>query len=113
MRSNPISMHNSIIKTISLVLFLLIGSISFAQSYSPQNLPEPHLDSIGFIIDPDNSINDEWKWSMIDVRRTYFFPRYIEPICVRVNDIEYPHDANSYVKKLAGLWELEEKTEGR
>ncbi len=106
-------MRNNIRFLLVLLISLLSTSYSFSQSYSPKSLPTPHLDSIGFIIDPDDKIDDEWKWSMIDSRKTYFFPRYVEIICVRVDDIENPSEPDAFINKIDKLWGLEEKTNGR
>ncbi|MBI3133048.1 MAG: TPM domain-containing protein [Bacteroidetes bacterium] len=81
--------------------------------YAPEDLPVPVFDSTGFIIDPDHRIIEEWYREIIGTRETYFFCRYIEPVCVRVDNIRDPDDANAYADKLVELWNLEERTNGR
>jgi uncharacterized protein len=101
----------------SLIVFLIGFSIvSVAQknrAYKPEELPVPVFDSIGFIIDPDKKIIDEWHREIISTRETYYFPRYIEPVCVRVDHIREPDNLESYADKLISLWDLEKKTNGR
>lgn len=103
---------------ISITLFLsFVYILSFSakkeQIYEPKDLKNPVFDSIGFIIDPDKKIIDEWYREMIKTRETYFFPRYIEPICVRVDNISNPTDPEKFADKLIELWDLENRTNGR
>ena len=97
-------------------IFLLAGQNASAIQdpiYAPQDLAVPVFDKTGFIIDPDNRIIEEWKGEMIGSRETYFFSRYIEPVCVRVDHIRNPSDVEKYADKLVELWDLEKKTNGR
>ena len=97
-----------------LIGFLLIGGTTFSQKkFAPKDLAVPVFDSIHFIIDPEKKIIDEWYREIIGTRETYFFARYIEPICVRVDNIKDPSDPEAYADKLVALWDLENKTNGR
>lgn len=104
-----------------LPFFLLLAGGGFTESvqakqdqiFKPTDLPVPVLDSTGFIIDPENKIDPEWHQEMIFTRETYFFNRYVEPICVRVDNIREPDDLEAFADKLVELWDLEEKTNGR
>jgi uncharacterized protein len=101
-----------------LFVFLLSGfSIdTFSQKskiFSPSEVPVPVLDSIGFIIDPEKKIDEEWRREIIFTRETYFFNRYVEPICVRIDNIKDPADLDAFADKLVELWDLEKKTNGR
>jgi uncharacterized protein len=81
--------------------------------FSPSDVPEPVFDPTGFIIDPESRIIEEWKNEMIRSRETYFFSRYVEPVCVRVDQIRNPSDIEKFADKLVKLWDLENKTNGR
>lgn len=83
------------------------------KSYSPSDLKAPVFDSTGFIIDPGKRINEEWYLEMIGSRETYFFPRYIEPVCVRVDHIKNPSKPAAFADELIRQWDLEKKTNGR
>ncbi|MCG8576870.1 MAG: TPM domain-containing protein [Flavobacteriales bacterium] len=94
-------------------LFVLTSGFGISQTYNPNDLKEPVFDSTGFVIDPDHGIVDEWRYSMHGSRKTYFFARYVEPVCVRVNDIKNPSDIDEFADELVDLWDLEDKTNGR
>lgn len=104
-------------KIIILIVSILFVYSGFTQNkekiYKPKDLPIPVLDSTGFIIDPDNKIIEDWYNEMIRTRETYFFCRYIEPICVRVDNISSPDDPEKYADELIKIWDLEKKTNGR
>lgn len=100
-----------------LVSLIFVG-VSFSaagktKTFEPSDLNVPVFDSIGFIIDPENRIDEEWFFEMVRTRETYFFPRYIEPVCVRVDNIKNPDDPKLFAEKLVSLWDLEKKTNGR
>lgn len=114
-------MNNNLLTKFILPLFLLfvlagISENSFAQKskiYKPKDVPVPVLDSTGFIIDPEKKIDPEWHREMIYARETYYFNRYIEPVCVRIDNISDPDDLDAFADKLVELWDLEKKTNGR
>lgn len=81
--------------------------------YAPEDLNSPVFDSTGFIIDPDHRIIPEWYAEIINTRETYFFARYIEPVCVRVDNIRNPAEVSAFADRLVELWNLEERTNGR
>ncbi|MBK9193079.1 MAG: TPM domain-containing protein [Crocinitomicaceae bacterium] len=107
---------NTLLRLSFLILFSIAANNLIAQrnkSYSPKDLPVPVLDSTGFIIDPGGQIETKWKKEMIGTRETYFFCRYVEPICVRVDNISNPESVEEFANQLVELWDLEEKTNGR
>src|SRR3989344_5314705 len=110
MKNNPVA--NFLLCV--LFTFFLFG---FAQNsvsqkskiFRPSDVPVPVLDSTGFIIDPENKIDPEWYREMIFTRETYFFNRYIEPVCVRIDNIKEPEDLDAFADKLVEMWDLEKK----
>lgn len=115
MKSNLISMQNKLIGSFLITLSLILAQSGYTQSgtYTPSQVPEAHLDSVGFIVDPDHGISPEWFWSMVSTRETYYFSRYIEPVCVRLDQISSPSDPNKFADELVKRWNLEKKTNGR
>ncbi|MBK8925329.1 MAG: TPM domain-containing protein [Crocinitomicaceae bacterium] len=114
-------MNNKIhVRLFSRIWLLIVFISAFSQhgfskdkTYAPEDLPQPVFDSVGFIIDPAKKIIEEWYLEIINTRETYYFPRYIEPVCVRVDYIKSPEDPEAYADRLIELWDLENKTNGR
>ncbi|MBK6952141.1 MAG: hypothetical protein IPH24_08850 [Crocinitomicaceae bacterium] len=114
-------MKNNLSRTtlLSLLFVFFLSGLSvdtFSQKskiFSPSDVPVPVLDSTGFIIDPEKKIDEEWRREMIFTRETYFFNRYVEPVCVRIDNIKNPEDLDAFADKLVELWDLEKKTNGR
>ncbi|MCH2236045.1 MAG: TPM domain-containing protein [Crocinitomicaceae bacterium] len=100
----------------SKLFILLLGlqaSFIFGQALSPDQLKEPKFNKTDFVVDPQNGISDEWIDNVHGSRATYFYPRYIEPVVVRLNDIRDPSDIDEFADRCVELWDLERKSEGR
>lgn len=114
MKNNPLP--KILFSFFTLLIAVQFSLVSFGQKskiFTPADLPVPVLDSTGFIIDPEKRIVPEWHTEMIKSRETYFFSRYVEPVCVRVDNIASPEDPEAFADKLVSLWDLEKKTNGR
>lgn len=98
---------------ILLLLILLNSSFLFGQAISPDQLKDPKFNATDFVIDPQNGIKENWLEDIYGARSTYFYPRYIEPVVVRLNDIKSPSNIDKYADKLVDIWDLEDASEGR
>jgi len=106
---------NFILQGVFLFAFSIFSTPLFSKQdkiYAPQDLTNPIFNKTDFVIDPDNAI-DQHKQGLYDLRETYFFPTYVEPICVHVGNIKDPEDIEKYADKLVELWNLESRSAGR
>lgn len=101
---------------LGLIFFWAVSTPLFSiqqKIYAPEDLTNPVFNKTDFIIDPDDVLLPEHISGLISLRETYFFSRYVEPVCVRVDNIRNPDDLNKYADKLVELWNLENRSAGR
>jgi len=98
-------------KILLLALLSIISIGVHGKTWKPSDLKAPKFTKDKWIINPDGLINKENKDLIEGLRKTCFFGRYVEPVIVSVEDIS--ESGQTFVTKLAAVWDLEAKTNGR